>query len=154
MGDAGSGEEIVQDCVCRLLAHAARYDLSRDGRKLLFRSITNACINQQSRERKNLSLDDVGRLPSGGAWEMEDTAASLPVDLVIAEELRLAIHEGLQTLPIRQRSALELSSLGYGSNEIAEMLEVQVDHVRVLLYRARKTMAAFLNVRFFPGVTQ
>lgn len=153
MGDRGQGEDIVQDCVCRLLGHAARYDLCRDGRKLLFRSITNACINHHTRGRKTASLDEQGRPAEGGAWEMEDTTASTPADLVIAEELRLAIAEGLQTLPIRQRSALELSSFGYRSEEIAEMLAVQPDHVRVLLFRARKSMAAFLNLRFFGGVT-
>ena len=83
---------------------------------------------------------------------MEDATASAPLELVLAEELRLAIAEGLKSLPIRQRSALELSSLGYRSDEIAEMLEVQADHVRVLLFRARKGMAAFLNARFFGGV--
>ena len=142
----------MQDCVCRLLANAARYDLPRDGRKLLFKSITNACINHTSRERKNFSLDEQGRPPDGGPWEMVDTAADSPAELVLAEELRETIAQGLQTLPIQQRSALELSSLGYRSDEIAEMLQVQVDHVRVLLFRARKSMAAFLNARFFGGV--
>jgi len=152
LGDAGQGEDIVQDCICRLLGHAARYDLPRDGRKLLFRSITNACINRHNREPTTFSLDEEGRPPGGGAWELEDAAANTPVDLIIAEEMRLAITAGLQTLPIRQRSALELSSFGYRTEEIAEMLDVQADHVRVLLFRARKTMAAFLNARFFKGV--
>ncbi|HEY2838075.1 MAG TPA: RNA polymerase sigma factor [Pirellulales bacterium] len=152
LGDAGAGEEIVQDCVCRLLAHAARYDLPRDGRKLLFRSITNACVNHHARKRETFSLDEQGRPPGGGAWEMEDTAASSPAELVIAEELKAVIAAGLQTLPVRQRSALELSSLGYRSDEIAEMLESPPDQVRVLLFRARKSMATFLNARFFGGV--
>ena len=83
---------------------------------------------------------------------MEDTAASTPAELVLAEELKDTIHEGLQTLPIRQRSALELSSFGYRADEIGEMLGVQTEHVRVLLFRARKSMAEFLNARFFGGV--
>ena len=70
----------------------------------------------------------------------------------MAEELRVAIAEGLQTLPLRHRSALELSSLGYGSDEIAEMLHVRPDNVRVVLFRARKAMAIFLNARFSGGV--
>jgi RNA polymerase sigma-70 factor (ECF subfamily) len=152
LGDAGAGEDIVQDCVCRLLAHAARYDLPRDGRKLLFRSITNACINFHTREKKNFSLDEQGRPPEGGPWEMEDAAASTPAELVLAEELKETIASGLQTLPILQRSALELSSFGYRADEIADMLEIQPEHVRVLLSRARKSMAAFLNARFFGGV--
>ncbi len=152
MGDHGQGEDVVQDCVCRLLGHAARYDLPRDGRKLLFRAITNACINLHTRDRKGLSLDEQGRPPDGGAWEMEDVSAATPADLAIAEELRGAIAAGLQTLPVRQRAAIELSSFGYRADEIGEILEVPSDQVRVLLFRARKSMATFLNARFFGGV--
>lgn len=152
LGDRHRGEDIVQDCICRLLSHAARYDLPRDGRKLLFRSITNACINHQTRGERTLSLDEQGRPPAGGAWEMEDVSQPAPSSLAIAYELRQSITAGLQTLPVRQRSALELSSFGYRTDEIAEMLEVQADNVRVLLFRARKAMAAFLNTHYYKGV--
>jgi RNA polymerase sigma-70 factor, ECF subfamily len=153
VSDRTQGEDIVQECVCRLVAHAARYDLPRDGRKLLFRAITNACINRQLRERKTVSLDEHGRSGEGGRWELPDGAAVTPPVAVMAEELRQAIEEGLATLGIRYRSALELSSLGYSASEIAEMLEVTSDNVRVLLFRGRKTMATFLNARFSGGVT-
>jgi len=153
LGDRGEGEDIVQDCVCRLLVHAARYDLPRDGRKLLFRSITNACLNRRTRDRKLLSLDEQGRHSAGGTWEMEDAATSPPPALAMAEELRAAIGSGLQTLPVTQRSALELSSLGYRSEEVAEMLDVQHDYVRVLLFRARRTLAVYLSERFAGGLT-
>lgn len=145
LGDKSEGEDIAQDCVCRLLAQAESYDLQRDGRKLLFRSITNACLNLRSRRREAISLDDAGRFDDDGHWELQDVKAAEPAQLVIAEELRQLITSGLQRLPIRQRSALELSSLGYRADEIAEMLEVDSGHVRVLLFRGRKAMATFLN---------
>jgi RNA polymerase sigma-70 factor, ECF subfamily len=153
LGDRTQGEDVVQDCVCRLLGHAARYDLARDGRKLLFRAITNACINRQTRDRKLISLDTYGRQDEG-AWELEDAEAHTPLVMAMAEELRSAIAQGLHTLPLRQRSALELSSLGYPAEEIAEMLEVRGENVRVLLFRARQAMAIFLNTRFSGGVPQ
>lgn len=154
LGDREQGEDIVQDCVCRLLAHAARYDLPRDGRKLLFRAITNACINRQTRARKTVSLDEHGRQPDGGAWGVEDVAATPPLAMALADELRVAIGQGLQTLPLRQRSVLELSSLGWDAEEIGHLLDLQAENVRVILFRARKAMAAFLNARFPGGVTR
>lgn len=154
VGDRTHGEDIVQECVCRLLVHAARYDLERDGRKILFRAVSNACINRQTRQRKTLSLDEQGRPPDGGAWEMEDTAALAPPTVAMAQELRQAIADGLATLGVRYRAALELSSLGYDAREIGEMLDVSPENVRVLLFRARKSMAAFLNARFTGGVSQ
>jgi RNA polymerase sigma-70 factor (ECF subfamily) len=154
VGDRVRAEDVVQDCVCRLLGVAARYDLARDGRKLLFRAITNACLNLKSRDRKHLSLDDHGRHPEGGNWEVEDTQTTAPPVMAMASELRLAIAAGLESLPIAQRSALELASLGYRPEEIAEMLDVRPDYARVILFRARRAMAKFLNSRYPEGVAQ
>ncbi|MES1213242.1 MAG: sigma-70 family RNA polymerase sigma factor [Singulisphaera sp.] len=153
LNDRAQAEDIVQDCVCRLLAQGARYDLARDGRKLLFRAITNASINHLTRTRKMASLDYEGRSPTGGTWEVADARAVPPPSLAMAAELRRAIGEGLSTLPVRQRAALELSSLGHRHDEIAEMLAVEPEHLRVLLFRARKSLAAHLNQRYFGGVT-
>ena len=150
LGDPIRGEDVVQDCVCRLLACSARYDLEKDGRKLLFRSITNACLNHQSRAREVLSLHDVGRGSTDADWQWEDKAAHSPLDLAIGEELRATVAEGLRRLPIRLRCVLELSSLGHRPLEIAEMIDAPPEHVRVMLFRARQSMADFLNARS-PG---
>src|SRR5215203_5002824 len=43
--DPAAAEDVVHDCFCRLLRRADVYDLPRDGTRLLFRAITNACID-------------------------------------------------------------------------------------------------------------
>lgn len=152
LGDRQQGEDIVHDCICRLLGRATYYDLPRDGRKLLFRAVTNACLNLRTRRRKTVSLDERGRTDHDSHWEMEDRSSLPPPTLAMAEELSKAIDAGLQKLPLRQRSALELSSLGYHHDEIASMLSIRATHVRVLLFRGRRSMAKFLNARFFGEV--
>lgn len=147
MGSREKGEDIVQDCLCRLLARASHYDLENDGRKLLFQAITNACINHHKRDRKLLSLDDLSTA-DGRALGIEDASSSTPLELVVAKELETAIAAGLEKLPVAQRSALELSSFGYRATEIGEMLEITAEHARVLIWRARKAMMAFLQVHF------
>ncbi|MEQ8667613.1 MAG: sigma-70 family RNA polymerase sigma factor [Pirellulales bacterium] len=151
MGDRGMGEDVVQDCICRLLDHADRYDLPKDGRKLLFRSITNACINQKTRSRETLSLSDM-QFNNGEQREVPDPNSVQPVDRLILHELHEYVNAGLQTLPIRQRSALELASLGYKPREIAEVMVMQPEQIRVLLFRARDSMAKFLNARLPLGL--
>ncbi len=99
LSDRAQAEDVVQDCVCRLLKHSARYDLARDGRKLLFRSITNACINQQQRARKTVSLDEQGRPGVDNTWELADHSAAPPPVMAMATELREAIGEGLASAP-------------------------------------------------------
>src|SRR5262245_59192218 len=55
--DPSWAEELVQECLFRLLRRANDYDLERDGVKLLFKAISNLCINQTTREKAMLSLD-------------------------------------------------------------------------------------------------
>src|SRR4051794_34453271 len=55
--DRAEAEDIVHDCYLRLMARSDRYDLPNDGTKLLFRSITNACINRGRRRAPVVSLE-------------------------------------------------------------------------------------------------
>ncbi len=151
VGDRGMGEEVVQDCICRLLDRADRYDLSKDGRKLLFRSITNACINLKTRRRETVSLNET-QFGDGRQREVPDRNSTQPVDHLIANEMHKCVAAGLQTLSIHQRSALELSSFGYKPREIAELLSMRPAQIRVLLFRAREAMTTFLNACLAEGV--
>ena len=70
--DRQAADDVVHDCYCRLLQKADVYDLDRDGTKILYRSISNACINRNTREHPHIPLDDPERsgpgVPSSG-WE-------------------------------------------------------------------------------------
>ena len=69
--DSHAAEDIVHDCVCRLLDRQDRYDLVNDGIKLLLRSISNATIDR-ARRLKPWSLDsaesDDQRSIGSDAW--------------------------------------------------------------------------------------
>jgi RNA polymerase sigma-70 factor (ECF subfamily) len=137
-------EDIVQDVLCRLLAHP-EYDLAADGEKLLFRSVTNACINRETRRRPVQSLDAA---PAGGAPRAALVAAKGvpdPSEDASARETHERIRAGLATLPSLQRAALELKSMSYSLQEVSGMLDVTVSHAGVLVHRARKALAAFLE---------
>jgi RNA polymerase sigma-70 factor (ECF subfamily) len=137
--DRDVAEELLQDCYCRLLQKAADYDLPRDGRKLLFRSLTNACINHATRSRPATSLDGAG----GGALHgaVADRRAESAERVVMRRELEEAIADALRALPIAQRAALELKSLGHSLEEIGAALRVSANNAGVLVHRARQAMA-------------
>jgi RNA polymerase sigma-70 factor (ECF subfamily) len=139
--DRGAAEDVVQDCFCRLLQKADIYDLPRDGRKLLFRSVTNACFNRNSRERPVLSLQGGDDEP---AREVHDRAAQSPESILMLRELENAVAGGLAELPVLHRAALELKALGHSLQEIAQMLDVSVSHAGVLVHRARRALAKHL----------
>jgi RNA polymerase sigma-70 factor, ECF subfamily len=135
--DRALAEDVVHDCYVRLLQKSDTYDLPRDGTKLLFRAITNACIDRNYRDRTMLSLEV-------GTPTLADSRASDPQDLASHRELEEAVAVGLGHLTLAQRGALELKSLGYSLVEIAEALGTSPSNAGVLVHRARKALAGQL----------
>lgn len=138
--DRHVAEELVQDCYCRLLKKAHAYDLDRDGRRLLFRSVTNACINHVSRTRPAASLD-AADAATGLYGVLADRRAEPAERVLMRRELEDAIAESLGSLPVTQRAALELKSLGHSLDEIGQALGVSANNAGVLIHRARQAMA-------------
>jgi RNA polymerase sigma-70 factor, ECF subfamily len=146
--DRHRAEDLVQDCYGRLLAKADRYDLIRDGTKLLMTAITNACINETQRAKPMLRFvnDDDEK-----GWQEPPDRKTLPVDAPLMEdELKCAIASALAALPPQQRAAVELKSLGHSQAEIAEILGVNESNVGVLIHRGRQSLAGPLS-RYLTG---
>ena len=140
VANPADAEDVVHDVLCRLLRHK-EYDLLIDGEKLLYRSITNACINKWTRKRQMVSLD----ARTDGTSEPFAVVASRshcdPVEQAMSREFHAAVGRALASLPSMQRAALELKILEHSLNEIAEILDVSVSNAGVLIHRARKSMA-------------
>jgi RNA polymerase sigma-70 factor, ECF subfamily len=141
--DSAAAEDVVHDCMCRLLRRADIYDLPRDGTKLLYRSITNACINHTQRARPVGRLDD-GEPGERIADRLPDQRAGDPCEEAVASELDAAIQRGLGRLSVMQRAAIELRALGHSLEDIADTLGLSSTNAGVLLHRARKALAAEL----------
>ena len=144
LGNAHEAEDIVQDCYCRLIAKAGIYDLKRDGLKLLFTAINNACINLKTRRKPTFSLTQPDLAGEERTEDPADGRAFSPDDLAAGNELHEAIAQGLRLLPTQQRAAVELKSFGYSQAEIAEMLGINASNAGVLIHRARQTLAQYL----------
>ena len=138
--DAGEADDVVQECVYRLLKRSASYDLPRDGSRLLFRAVTNECINRTTRGPDMLSLDVVDDGGQSLGRTLADPRVDQPLDLVLTDELRQVLDEGLDQLPVAQRAALELKSLGHSLEEIAAALSITANHAGVLVHRARRAV--------------
>ncbi len=138
--DRATAEDLVQDCYCRLLAKQDVYDLRSDGLKILMRSVSNACLTWKARRRPFLSIFG----PKGEPPEVADPATPEPGRAMLGRELSDAIQAGLSRLPIQQRAALELRSLGHSLAEVAEILEITSSHAGVMIHRARAAMEEFL----------
>jgi RNA polymerase sigma-70 factor, ECF subfamily len=146
--DRALAEDVTHDCYVRLLEKAGTYDLPRDGTKLLYKAITNACIDKNFRDRRMLSLDGEDHAESTGTASLADRRGGCdPQELAAHHELEEAVADELGKLTVAQRGAVELKSLGYSLDEIAEALGTSASNAGVLVHRARKIMAERL-VRF------
>ena len=139
--DRGEAEDVVHDCYVRLLGKAGTYDLPRDGTRILYKAITNACIDRNYRDRTVLSLE-IELIRGGGG--VPSPVADDPHDLAALRELEAAVSTGLARLSVAQRGALELKSLGYSLAEIGEALGVSPNNAGVLVHRARQALAGQL----------
>lgn len=148
VADPNRADDLVQECLFRLLRKADGYDLERDGVKLLFKAISNLCINQAARERAVLSLDTGGQDDEPVA--VPDAAGLRPEDILQHRELEERVRSGLRQLTEMQRAAVELRSLGMSKEQIGEVLGITSNHAGVLVHRGRQTLAAALGVPL-PG---
>jgi RNA polymerase sigma-70 factor (ECF subfamily) len=142
--DRSLADDVVHDCYLRLLQKEDTYDLLNDGTKLLFRAVTNACVDRNSRERMLLSLERGGDDSDNSTWTLADGHAAGPLDEVMRKEFEAMVASGLERLPVAQRAALELRSLGYSLAEVGEALGTTADNAGVLIHRARKRLAGLL----------
>jgi RNA polymerase sigma-70 factor (ECF subfamily) len=137
--DSHAAEDVVHDCFCRLFAKRDVYDLPKDGFKLLLRSITNACIDLG---RKDTPVSNSLDLPEDhiAGREVSDDRFLQPPHAAMYRELQAAIESALQKLPVQQRAALELKSLGCSLSDIAKSLDVTENNAGVLVHRARQCL--------------
>lgn len=142
VSDPSQAEEVVQECLYRLLRRADQYDLERDGVKLLFKAVSNLCINQTTRRKAILSLDSAS---DDGPIPVPDRNAPPPEEALQHRELESQVRAALQTLPPMQRAAVELRALGMSKDQIGEVLEVTPTHAGVLVHRGRHALAAELR---------
>jgi RNA polymerase sigma-70 factor (ECF subfamily) len=135
-------EDVVQDCYCNLLRKADVYDLPRDGLRLLMKSISNACMRKNMRDRRMLSMS-IFASESSDERPMDplDDCAPEPPHVMLHAELEQAIGVALDRLPQAQRAAVELKAFGHSLQEIADILDVTPTNAGVLVYRGRQELA-------------
>ncbi len=139
--DRALAEDVIHDCYLRLLAKTETYDLPRDGTKLLYKAITNACVDKNYRDRRMISLEAEALDASPTTLPLADSRACNPLEAAAHHELQDAVAAELDRLTPAQRGALELKSLGYSLDEIADALGTSSSNAGVLVHRARRLLA-------------
>ncbi|GII78520.1 DNA-directed RNA polymerase sigma-70 factor [Sphaerisporangium rufum] len=160
-GSLDEAEDLVQETYLRAWRGYPAFAGRSSVRVWLYKIATNACLNDRRQQIRRPLPSGLGapsadadvppRPPAPGpdwpqpipdALVISETAD--PADIVSAREsLRLALMDGLQRLPGRQRAVLVLRDvLDFSAAEVAAMLGGTVPAVKSLLQRARAGMNA------------
>lgn len=150
LGHHADAEEAFQDAFASACELANRQPLGSVRAVLLHlaaaRSIDRLRARQRRRKR-SISLDEQSLNAS------LDTGPT-PPSLAEAGDLSLALQEALADLPPKQAEAFFLHAIeGWSYQEVATRVSVTVDHVGVLIHRARSKLRQSL-ARFAPDSEQ
>lgn len=151
VGDRDLAEDLVQDVFLRVYRARKTY---RPGAKFstwIFKIANNAAASavKSSARRREVKLQSDSSGPMGAnPLEAMVLASSgqIPARHFDKMETREIVHMALETLDRRQRMAVLLSKfedMGYA--EIAEIMEISVQAVKSLLFRARGNLRDILE---------
>jgi len=155
-----AADEVVQDTWVVVLDGIAKFEERSSFKTWLFRILVNRARTKGTREARtvpasSLASDDErdpavdpARFDQRGMWSSppERWDAETPEKLMLRQELVVALDQAIRELPERQRTVVVLRDvLGWTSDEVCNVLELEETNQRVLLHRARSRLREMLE---------
>lgn len=139
-----TAEDLMQEVFLKALLSLP--DQNENLRAWLYKVARNACFNELRNRKREVEMD-----PAAGA----DVYAAEAVknhdslsDILIRNEQKKMLYEAMLKLPDRQREILELFYFSEMSmKQIAEIMKLTPQNVRVLAYRAKKQLREYMEVK-------
>ena len=139
-GDRTLADDLLQESYYRFLRAQQAFTSESHRRNYLFRIATNLANDRYRRNR----VANVVALPA----ENEPGALSDGRDFAAESERRADLSRAMATLKPRERQMLWLAyAQGSSHEEIAESLGLRKASIKILLFRARRRLAAALGVQ-------
>ena len=142
-----TAEDVTQEFFVKLFRNAGRYQPRGHFTTYFYRVLANLCFDnlRKRKRRRRVQAIQLDPIESEGT-ELEPLAReSDPTASLRREEAKDAVHGALTSLPMHVREALELREFeGLRYREIAEVMDVSLNEVKVLLHRGRKLLARSL----------
>ena len=139
-GDRTLADDLLQESYYRFLRAERAFTSESHRRNYLFRIATNLAHDRHRRSR----VASAGPIPA----EDEPGALADHRDLASETERRTDLARAMATLKPREREMLWLAyAQGSSHEEIAASLGLRKSSIKILLFRARRRLAAALGVR-------
>lgn len=141
--DRSSVDDLAQEVFIRLFRSRHRYQPTARFETFLYRIIFNLCVNhtQYTARRRAASIDAPVAGDSESGWELPDERGDVPLEQLAADERARMVRAAVGELPDSQRRALMLNRFeGLGYEEIGQVMELSLQAVKSLLWRARENL--------------
>lgn len=139
-GDRTLADDLLQESYYRFLRAERAFDNETHRRNYLFRIATNLAHDRHRRAKVSTSVP----LPEENA----PGALTDSTDLAADTERRTDLARAMATLKPREREMLWLAyAQGSSHEEIADTLGLKKNSIKILLFRARRRLAAAMGVR-------
>lgn len=142
-----TAEDLTQEFFVKLFRYAPRYEARGHFTTYFYRVLANLCFDALRKRKRRKKINTVLLDPMDAeGTELEPIAGGTdPGAPLRASEAKDAVHEALAQLPVQVRKALELREFeGLRYKQIAEVLDLGLNEVKVLLHRGRKLLARTL----------
>jgi RNA polymerase sigma-70 factor (ECF subfamily) len=138
-GDPRLADDLLQETYYRFLRARVSHDGDAHRRNYLFRIAANLVRDMRRRPRADATaIEDVS--------SAADTADPRAGDVAAAAERRVDLSRAMTRLKPRERDLLWLAyAQGSSHGEIAETLGLKASSIKMLLFRARRRLAALLR---------
>ncbi|HZR22823.1 MAG TPA: RNA polymerase sigma factor [Vicinamibacterales bacterium] len=134
-GDRRQADDLLQECYYRFLKSSAPIEDEAHRKNYLFRIATNLVLDAKRRPRVDETTPE----------HDDDPALRAPGDAAADAARRMDVDRAMAKLRPRDRAMLWLAYVnGSSHKEIADTLGLQTTSIKLLLFRARRRLAALL----------
>lgn len=132
-------EDLMQETFLKALLSLS--DRHTNMRAWLYMVARNLFFNARSREQRNIPLEEVGDM-------LYDENTSELLNRLLADERSRLLYQALQHLGEQKREILTLQYYGgLSQKEIAVLLKLSPENVRVLAHRGKRELKEYMEVK-------
>ncbi|MEP1487382.1 MAG: RNA polymerase sigma factor [Algibacter sp.] len=137
LGNNTSAEDAIQEIMMKLWVKRKQIEKHPNITGFVFLTARNYCIDLM--RKKRLEIDD-------SSLQLEILKSENGREQLEWKELNIIIKKIIKSLPDQQREVIMMRDLdGYEFIEIAAATQLKIEHIRVLLSRARKQVSIKLE---------
>lgn len=134
-------EDLLQETFLKAILSLSEHHTNM--RAWLYRVARNLYLNARKKERRLISLEDVQSMQTK---DETDFWENTPEKYLITEEKHQILYQAIASLSGQKKEILLMQHMGgLSQREIASILHLTPENVRVLAYRARRELRVYME---------